>query len=455
VKKPKKGPLFDDIVAEIVVGKKANLFAKYDEPTVRELIATANNSMWNWEECSYRASQAGLLPEEFWALVKFSRRTLPNRALPLRDVSKKPFHFFLPPLMHRLLHYTDTHLGGSIQTAWPELESADDQRRYLFSSLCEEAIASSEIEGAVVTRKEAKEMLLQNRAPKNVHERMVMNNFQTIQMLNQRRHEALTPELLLEIQRSLTDQAIEDPKDSGRFRGIHDTVNVWDEEDHHILHVPPPPEELPERINRLCAFANVEGTGDSGFLHPVVRAMILHFWLAYDHPFIDGNGRTARALFYWSMLRHRYWLVEYLTISSIIQRQTKSYARAFLNTEQDDNDLTYFLVYHANVIERSIETFKEYLAKKIQEKKRLSRVLLPAIFNERQQAILLEAQKDPDAAFTYESHARLHQVTLATARNDLLDLEKKKLLIGNRVGRRFQFVAVPNLEERLKRFSKK
>ena len=55
-----------------------------------------------------------------------------------------------------------------------------------------------------------------------------------------------------------------------------------------------------------------------GFIHPMIRSIILHFWLAYDHPFVDGNGRTARALFYWSMLRHGYWLFEFISISQII-----------------------------------------------------------------------------------------------------------------------------------------
>jgi Fic family protein len=455
MKKPKKGPVFDAIVNDIVIGKKAELLEKFSNPMIRNIIATANNAMWNWEECSYRAHQATLAPEDFWALVKFSRATLPNQTIPLRDVNKKLFHFFLPSSMSRLLHFIDTHLGGSIQAAWPELESPDDQKQYLISSLCDEAIASSEIEGAVVTRKEAKEMLLQNRKPRNSHERMVMNNYQTIQRLNQRRGEKLTPEMLLEIQRTLTDRTMNDPNDSGRFRTIEDKVNVWDEEDHQVLHVPPPAGEIPERIKRLCAFANAEQASDSGFIHPVIRAMLLHFWLAYDHPFVDGNGRTARALFYWSMLRCRYWLVEYLTISSIILQQTKQYARAFLNTELDDNDLTYFLVYHVNVIERSIKTFQEYLAQKIQEREKLARVLLPALFNHRQQAILLKAMKDPDTNFSYESHARAHQITVATARTDLLDLEKKGLLIGNRAGRRFRFMAVPNLEDRLRKISKK
>lgn len=409
--------------------------------------------MWNWEECSYRAKNIGLTPEAAWGYVKFSRYSAGRQHIPLRDTKGRAFQYHIPFSVQRLLHFIDTHLGGSVQVAWPELTSQDDQRRYLISSLCEEAIASSEIEGAVVTRKEAKEMLLKKK-PQNRHERMVMNNYRTIQMLNQRRDEPLTVDLLVEIQRELTHGTL-DEEACGRLRRLDEKIDIWDDEDQQTLHEPPPANELPDRMQQLCAFANADGDKDGKFIHPVIRAILLHFWLAYDHPFVDGNGRTARALFYWSMLRHRYWLVEYLTISSIILKQPKQYPLAFLNTEQDDNDLTYFLLYHIEVIERSIQAFQEYLAAKIEEKRRLSRVLLPALFNDRQQAILRDAQKDPETQFTYESHANAHQVTLATARSDLLALEKKGLLLGNRVGRRFQFVAVANLEERLRKISRK
>jgi Fic family protein len=411
--------------------------------------------MWNWEECCHRANQAGHSPEQFWAMVKLSRRLSGQQATAIRDTNGNEFTYRMPASIQKLLHYIDTHLGGAIQIAWPALESPDDQKRYLISSLCEEAISSSEIEGAVVTRKDAKELILKNKTPRNRDEQMVLNNFRTIQMLNQRRNEPLTVEILLEIQREITVNAIDNPADSGRFRGPGDKIEVWDAEDQQILHVPPHASEISERMKRMCEFANGNGNKNAEFIHPAIRAMLLHFWLAYDHPFVDGNGRTARALFYWSMLRNQYWLVEYLTISSIIRKQPKQYARAYLNTEMDDNDLTYFLLYHAQVIEKSILTFQEYLAKKIDEKKRLERVLLPTLFNERQQTILMKAQKDPDTVFTYESHARAHQVTIATARADLLDLEKKGLLLGNRVGRQYQFVAVPGLDGQLIHMSKK
>ncbi|MSU76611.1 MAG: Fic family protein [Gemmataceae bacterium] len=385
--------------------------------------------------------------------VKFSRAGPAFKIGLLTDVHGRPFTFRLPGSVLELLHLIDTNLGGSVQSPWPELESEADQQRYLISSLCEEAIASSEIEGAVVTRKEAKEMLLQNRKPKDRDQQMIVNNFRTIQMLNGRKNEKMTVELLQEIQRELTENAIDDPRDCGRFRRSDESIKVWDEEDQQALHIPPPAEKLAERLRCLCQFANNNGTKQGEFIHPVVRAIVLHFWLAYDHPFVDGNGRTARALFYWSMLRNRYWLVEYLTISSIIRQHPKKYARAYLDTEQDENDLTYFLFYHLTTIEQSIRAFQKYLAKKVEEKKRLSRTLLPAMFNERQQAVLVEAQREVGATFSYESHARLCKVTPQTARADLLELEKLGLLVGNRKGRRFNFVAASDLASRLRKIA--
>ena len=57
--------------------------------------------------------------------------------------------------------------------------------------------------------------------------------------------------------------------------------------------------------------------------------------LAFIHPFVDGNGRTARSLVYWYMMKKGYWLTEYLSISRIIYRNKAQYEKAFLYTEAD------------------------------------------------------------------------------------------------------------------------
>ena len=112
----------------------------------------------------------------------------------------------------------------------------------------------------------------------------------------------------------------------------------------------------------MCDFANGKTPGE--FVHPAIRSIILHFWLAYDHPFLDGNGRTARALFYWSMLHHHYWLCEFISISHLILKAPAEYERAFLYTETDDNDLTYFIIYHLKLIRRAVDELHKYIARK-------------------------------------------------------------------------------------------
>lgn len=453
MKVPKKGPRFTEVIAAAM---DSTFFERMTQPDLRALTERANEEGWNWEQCKYHAIDAKMPLTDLWAAVKLSR-AVDRKAIPLRDNAGKSFTYRLSSSSQRVLHLIDKNLGGSIQSAWPQLDTPTERNRYLINSLYEEAIASSQIEGAAVTREVAKEMLMTGRKPRNRDERMILNNYRTIQFLNQRRREPLTVALLLEIQSHLTEGAIDKEDARGRFRTSDESVVVWDEEDHEPLHVPPLAHELAERMEALCRFANADSSsqGKADFVHPALRAIFLHFWLAYDHPFVDGNGRTARALFYWSMLRSDYWLVEYLTISAIIRQQTKQYARAFLNTEIDENDLTYFMIYHLELIERSIQAFRDYLDKKITDRNQLAQVVRPAIFNDRQQAILLKALKDPETRFTYESHAQGQGVTIATARSDLLSLEQQGLLVGNRAGRRFEFVAIPELENRLKRLSKR
>jgi Fic family protein len=94
-------------------------------------------------------------------------------------------------------------------------------------------------------------------------------------------------------------------------------------------------------------------------VHPVVRAILIHFMLGYDHPFYDGNGRTARALFYWSLARSGYWLMEYVSISRLLRQAPAQYARAYRHTETDDNDTTYFIVHQLEVIQQAIAALHE------------------------------------------------------------------------------------------------
>jgi Fic family protein len=180
---------------------------------------------------------------------------------------------------------------------------------------------------------------------------------------------------------------------------------------------------------------------------------MLHFWLAYDHPFVDGNGRTARALFYWSMLSQGYWLSEYISISRILRKAPSRYNRSFLYTESDENDATYFLLFQLSVISRAIADLHEYLDRKTAELSALERRLSSLDLNHRQLSILRTAMKDPDAVYTIQGHQQLHRVVYQTARTDLLDLVDQGLLEKRTKGKGYIFVSPADLPDRLSKLS--
>lgn len=405
----------------------------------------------HWDKLRHLEPPDGLTSEEWWAQIKFGRLA-GVRALPLSDARGEPFTYATPDEVLRLLHYVDQRCSGEI--AMPEAVTADDQakHRYLVNSLMEEAIRSSQLEGATTSRRRAKEMLRTGRAPKDRSERMILNNYRALQFMRDQMGERLEPGMVLELQRILTQGTLDDPSEAGRLqRPDEDRVAIYDRTDGSLVFRPPPAEQLPERLERMCAFASEPQDGQR-FLHPVLRALILHFWLAYDHPFADGNGRTARALFYWYMRVRGYWLVEYLSISRILREAPSRYARSFVLTETDDRDTTYFVIYQLQVIERATEELHRYLQRKAGEVRRMERLVKGhGDFNHRQVALLSDAVRHPDQQYTFNSHASFHNVTHETARSDLGALADRGLLLRRRDGRSYSFSPPEDLTDRLKR----
>ncbi|TFG49575.1 MAG: Fic family protein, partial [Candidatus Brocadiia bacterium] len=243
------------------------------------------------------------------------------------------------------------------------------------------------------------------------------------------------------------DKTLNDQTETGRFRKPHEKIVVADMYN-EVFHDPPPADQLEKRMDDMCNFANAK-TPDY-FIHPVIRAIILHFWLAYDHPFVDGNGRTARALFYWSMLRNNYWLFEFVSISQIILNHPAKYGRAFLYTETDDNDLTYFMLYHIEVIKRAIAELHQYIRRKTEILQTIETEMQGILtFNHRQRALISHALRHPQQRYTIRSHQMNHNVVYQTSRLDLFDLEKRGVLESRKIGKTWYFTPAPDLEEKL------
>lgn len=403
----------------------------------------------HWDKLRRLDPPYGFSHEQWWLSLKQARIRQKKKLRSLSSTKGESFIFSQPDPIPEILHHIDQDAGGRIEMPEEGLTNPLTRNRYLLHSLTEEAITSSQLEGATTTRKVAKEMLRENRAPRDISEQMILNNYRTMQFIRECADQSLTPELVFEIHRTVTDDTFENPADAGRFR-TSDNVRVYENVSNEVLHTPPLCKELSKRMEAMCEFAN--GKSPEYFIHPVVRAVILHFWLAYDHPFSDGNGRTARALFYWSMLQQKYWLCEFISISKIIKKAPSKYGRAFLHTETDENDLTYFIIYHLDVIQKAIKELHRYIAEKTKSVRLTESILRESSIklNHRQISLLSHALRNLDAEYTIKAYQNTHSIVYQTARADLQYLEEKGLLIKRQAGRSFSYFPAEQIDKKLK-----
>ena len=418
------------------------------------LSTTQSGPLDPWEKVRFRPPEPPLSPAEMWAALKLARLGA-RRTLSFEDKQGRPFHFTERSDFARALHEIDSNARGFVgmPAAAASAATPKDRDVYLRRSLIEEPFSSSLLEGAATTREIARKMIEDGREPKTVGERMVLNNYRAMAFIREHGGEPLTPARILDLHRILTEETLERPEMVGVLRRTGDDVRVVESVTGDTLHIPPDARALSQRLERLCDFANAPSSGKDGFLHPVIHAIVLHFMLAYDHPFWDGNGRCARALFYWCVLRHGYWLLEYVSISAVIRRAPTRYGMAFLHSEIDEGDLGYFVEHQLGVVERALADLRKYLDAKAAERGTLARAMgaLETRLNPRQWTFVQEALKRPGAAYGIAGHAERFSVSYLTARADLEDLWKLKLLRKTRKGVQSVYLVPKDLRARLER----
>jgi Fic family protein len=399
---------------------------------------------YHWDDLAYRTPPAGLSRDEWW-LSLLSARHATSVSLPLEDRGTS-FGISNPDSLRRLVHTIDRDASGRIELPEPVTNPAT-RDRYVVAGLMEEAITSSQLEGASTTRRAAKEMLAKGRPPRNDSERMILSNYRAMEWVREHQHQPITPKAVQELHRVVVAGTLP-ADDAGRFRRADEDVRVIDVASGEVVHTPPPADSLPERLAMLGRFA--AGEVPEGFLHPVVRAILLHFWIGFDHPFVDGNGRTARAVFYWQMLREGYWLTEFISISRLLNKARAQYARSYVRSEST-HDATYFVLYQLQIVRRAIEDVFAYVRRKANEVRSID-VLLRGVrgVNRRQRQLLAKAVRSADAEFTIDAHRTSQGVTYQTARTDLLALAERGWLLKHQDGRAFVFTPAPDLDHRLR-----
>jgi Fic family protein len=430
-----------------------------NDTNLQEFLTRANAEYWPWEVFKYKKQPKQTASSEtLWHYLKIFTRQKTKNFPQLKD---RPFGYVLTDKIQEYLHILDRALSSNILTqkslasaSGLKKEQAEWQDKKIINSLIEEAITSAQIEGAATSRRRATELIKSGKRPRSKDERMILNNYQTMKKIKTDFvAEPLSLDLIKEIQTCLTKDTLASEADLGSFRrDLHarDIVQVY--YNNAVLFTPPPAAEIQERLTQLCEFIN----NDQEFVHPLFKGIILHFYLAYVHPFYDGNGRTARGLFYWYALKNGLGLFEFISISEYIKKRTPGYLRAFLYTENDENDLTYFIMYHLNIIMLAIEDIQKYLQQKMTGYFRLKEKLnhLDGL-NVRQLDLLNHALKHPEQRYTIHSHLTSNNLSWATARRDLLWLAQNGFLESRRLGKELYFFVPRDLAKRIEKGSSK
>jgi Fic family protein len=426
----------------------ATLLSERADAAFAALASTANDPWLHWDVFRRHTPPEGLTIEQWWALTAV-RRTSLLRELPLRSGQDARARLAEPPSVRRRLHGLDLRLAS--QFGLKSQPTSRDPEELISDALVEEALRSSQIEGAVSTRRDAERMIWTRARPRGRSEQMILNNYHAMERIRVwvRERREVSVAALLELQSVLVDGTHDADDVSGRLRTEADGVVLSSDATQEIVFVPPPAIEIASLLAELVTFANAAPAAEP-FVHPLTRAVVCHYQLAWIHPFVDGNGRSARALWYWVALRNNDPAVEFISLSQQIAKARQAYYRSFLHVESDNADLTYFVASQLEFLDRAVEQVERELSRRDAVRAALPAAIRRLDIDERQRRVIEQALRFPERETTIAAHQAHFGVAYATARADLLGLVELGLLQQRTEGRKLVFWPIADLERRLR-----
>lgn len=423
------------------------LFDAKNKEEIFDFIKKFLNSEYiYWDDFRFKEPlPEGISREELWFAIKLFRESQGLKSV-IIDTKGKNFTWTKLDYFEEFFHELDMSTGGELFVEKVGVDKANKQK-LITRGIMEEAIASSQLEGAATSRQAAKKMLREGRKPKNESEQMIVNSYIAMKAIEEKyKNVGMSMNLILELHGLITKDTFDSTGSKPRLRQNGEPIYVSDKITGDIYHEGPDMDFVKKELPKLIKFANDE-LEKSTFIHPIIKAIMLHFWIGYLHPFTDGNGRMARQLFYWYLTKQGYWAFVYLPISKIIKLSPKQYIMAYVYSEQDDNDMTYFVDYNVKKIKLALKDFKNYITKQSTGNIKMKKMgEIKYNLNTRQVQLLQYLHGDPDERTTLTIHMNINQIAKMTASKDLKDLVKKDFLISKKQGRNVYYYGTEKIK---------
>lgn len=299
---------------------------------------------------------------------------------------------------------------------------------FLVDAEVEEAISSAIYEGANTTRAKAKQLIESGKRPATKDDWMLLNNLEALEWIKENKTSQVSLDLILRIHQLVTKNTLSgaDSAYCGKFRDDSVFVNnALGKIVHEGIDFKKIKNALVEVIKNV--------TSHPRYIHPLIRGILLHYFVAYIHPFFDGNGRTARTLFYFKSMKHDLKFVELLSISAHLKNSGNQYEKAFEKVRQHEWDLTYFIDYCLESLLAALKIVEgkvEYLLK-------INGLKEIFDFNDNQIGLLQKLALNKYRVVTIETYAHEIGKSREVARQDLKGLVAKQVMREEKVGKKF------------------
>jgi len=391
------------------------------------------------EKVRFKLPKGKVNIETMWLIISETRKLLSKETMLLDNNDKLMTYVVTNETVSNI-----ANIDKSVAKDLIELFSDEFQNKILIDSLIDEAFNSSVIEGAFSTRKRAGEMIQNKEIPKDKSEKMILNNYRGIRFTLDNLECEITHDFIYKLWRIISKDTISEDDISDGYRNDEVFVNNGIGE---VVHEGSDHNQLFDKMSSLIEYIN---NSDE---EPIIKACIIHYYFVYTHPFFDGNGRTARALMNFYLIKEGYEIFKYISISKILPERRDKYYKSIKISEDYDNDMTYFIDFYTKLLfDTNNFIIKQYIAETTKQIIFIYLEKFGIVLSERINKFLKGYVNFDKNIIDIKEYTRRYKVVQETARKDLEYLVSVGLFKKRKVGKKFNY-SLNDIEELITRMN--